>query len=118
MRHVNQVPLPGIPNETNMTEQELNNLDTPSLTRVAADNILYSNSKVEERGVPEDMEFDFDQGLIDAYSDLIAEINPDDFLDLDGIFAKEASGQETGDLLNSKRDYLREEELEEGEIAE
>ncbi|XP_044491102.1 box C/D snoRNA protein 1 [Mangifera indica] len=118
MRSVNRGPLPGMPNETSMTEKESNNLDTPSLTRVAADNILYSNSKVEERGVPEDMEFDFDQGLIDAYSDLIAEINPDDFLDLDGIFAKEASGQETGDLLNSKRDYLREEELEEGEIAE
>ncbi|XP_031274774.1 box C/D snoRNA protein 1 [Pistacia vera] len=118
MKHVNPGSVPVIPSQTGMTLNESNNLDSPLLTRVAVDNILYSNTKMEEPGVPEDMEFDFDQGLIDTYSDIIAEINPDDFLDLDSIFAKEACGQETGDLSNSKRGYIGEEELEEGEIAE
>lgn len=36
------------------------------------------------------MEFDFDQGLMDAYSDIIAHINPDEFLDLEGGHAEEA----------------------------
>ncbi|KAF2319351.1 hypothetical protein GH714_014968 [Hevea brasiliensis] len=31
----------------------------------------------------EAMDFDFDQGLMDAYSDLIGQVNPDDFLDLE-----------------------------------
>ncbi|KAM7472458.1 hypothetical protein LguiA_010641 [Lonicera macranthoides] len=47
-----------------------------------------------------DCDFDFEQGLIDVYSDLISETNPDDFLDLEGVFPEEV------DL----------EELEEGEI--
>ncbi|BBG96302.1 HIT-type Zinc finger family protein, partial [Prunus dulcis] len=59
-----------------------------SLTRtlpatVATDNDSHSDSNAKERGLFEDMDFDFDQGLIDTYSNLIAEINPDDFLDLE-----------------------------------
>lgn len=67
---------------------------------------LNSGSKTEEQGNLESMDFDFDcdfdfeQGLIDTYSDLISETNPDDFLDLEGVFPEEV------DL----------EELEEGEI--
>ncbi|KAK0574433.1 hypothetical protein LWI29_023638 [Acer saccharum] len=69
--------------------------------------------KADEPGVSEDM-FDFDQGLIDAYSNLFAEINPDDFLDFEGIFAKEAGV----DVSNMSGGYFGVEELEEGEIAE
>ena len=29
----------------------------------------------------ENMDFDFEQGLLDVYYDIIAQINPDDFLD-------------------------------------
>ena len=29
----------------------------------------------------ENMDFDFEQGLLDIYSEIIAQINPDDFLD-------------------------------------
>uniref|UniRef100_A0A803PFQ4 Box C/D snoRNA protein 1 n=1 Tax=Cannabis sativa TaxID=3483 RepID=A0A803PFQ4_CANSA len=78
----------------------------------------------------DELDFDFDQGLIDAYSDLIAEINPDDFLDLEGLLNKEE--EETDDLKNLSGDFFglegilnKEEtgaedelELEEGEIAE
>ena len=34
----------------------------------------------------ENMDFDFEQGLLDVYSDMIAEINPEDFLDWEGDF--------------------------------
>lgn len=61
---------------------------------------------IEESGSQEGVELDFDQGLIDAYSDLIAQINPDDFLDLDG----EYTGKEEISLVGS--------EVEEGEILE
>ncbi|KAK4802167.1 hypothetical protein SAY86_000370 [Trapa natans] len=53
----------------------------------------------------QEVELDFDQGLIDAYSDLIALINPDEFLDLDCVYA----GKEVSSVGN---------EVEEGEILE
>ncbi|XP_062081380.1 uncharacterized protein LOC133786187 [Humulus lupulus] len=83
----------------------------------------------------DDLDFDFDQGLIDAYSDLIAEINPDDFLDLEGLLNKEEE-EETDDVKNlsdgffglegilnkeetgHRKNFTAEDELEEGEIAE
>ncbi|KAK6143126.1 hypothetical protein DH2020_023474 [Rehmannia glutinosa] len=55
-----------------------------------------------------DLEFDFETGLIDVYPDL-TDTNRDDFLDFDGILV-EQKDMEGGE-------YLREEELEEGEIA-
>ncbi|PKI58880.1 hypothetical protein CRG98_020719 [Punica granatum] len=61
---------------------------------------------IREYVTQEKMEFDFDQGLIDTYSDLIAQTNPDDFLDLDG----ECSGK--GEIS------LASDEVEEGEILE
>ncbi|KAG5253601.1 box C/D snoRNA protein [Salix suchowensis] len=78
----------------------------------AAANGVHSSSKSEETF--ENMEFDFDQGLMDAYSDLISGINPDDFLDLESVFSKE----EENDHFGSMGIFSVEEELEEGEIAE
>lgn len=86
------------------------------LARVAAGNSSHPSSRSAELGTFANMGFDFDQGLIDAYSDLIAEINPDDFLDLEGEFAKEAEVEERKDLSGSRGILF--EELEEGEIAD
>jgi hypothetical protein len=63
------------------------------------------------------MEFDFDQGLIDAYSDLMAKSNPDDFLDLEGEFVEEVDVEERIGL-SGVRGVFSAEELEEGEILE
>lgn len=77
-----------------------------------------SGLKVDEMGTTEELLFDFDQGLIDAYSDLIADINPDDFLDFEGIFAKEDGVHEKVDFLNLSGSCLGVEELEELEEGE
>ncbi|KAJ4711687.1 box C/D snoRNA protein 1 [Melia azedarach] len=118
MKHVNSSVAPQMGNENKISEKELNNLDVPFLTKMVADNSSHSSQKTEEQGIFGDMEYDFDQGLIDAYSDIIAQINPDDFLDLDGIFAKEVSVEGRDGLPNFRGDNLATEELEEGEIAE
>ncbi|KAI3850726.1 hypothetical protein MKW98_030786, partial [Papaver atlanticum] len=66
----------------------------------SADEFFFSN--IEDLELPENSGFNFQQDLRDAYSGLIGEINPDDFLDLDGEFLQGFS----------------DEELEEGEIPE
>lgn len=118
MKNPNTNPVSQMPNENGISRKFSNNLDTPLLSKVGADNSSESSLKTEEQGVFKDIDFDFDQGLIDVYSDIIAEINPDDFLDLDGMFAKEENVEEIEALRNSGGDYLAKEELEEGEIAE
>ncbi|CAK7331815.1 unnamed protein product [Dovyalis caffra] len=88
--------------------------DGTLLERETAVNGPHSSSNC--KGTFENMEFEFDQGLMDAYSDLIAEINPDDFLDLEGVFSKEE--EERNDHSISRGIFSLEEELEDGEIAE
>ncbi|KAI3932732.1 hypothetical protein MKW92_027998 [Papaver armeniacum] len=81
----------------------LNCVNAESMLRGATedtDEFFFSN--IEDLELPENSGFNFEQDLRDAYSGLIGEINPDDFLDLDGEFL-----QGFGD-----------EELEEGEIPE
>ena len=63
----------------------------------------------------ENMDFDFEQGLLDIYSDIIAQINPDDFLDWEGDFSKEVKSEERIDCSDFGG-VFPEEELEEGEI--
>ncbi|XP_052887773.1 uncharacterized protein LOC108481296 [Gossypium arboreum] len=82
-----------------------------------AGNRVHCSLQAKDSGLFDDMEFDFDQGLIDAYSDLIAEINPDDFLDLEGEFAKQPETEDRTDLSNSRGVFFAE-ELEEGEILD
>ena len=45
-------------------------------------------SSPQEKEPGENMDFDFDQDLLDVYSDMIAQFNPDDFLDWEGDFSK------------------------------
>ena len=49
-------------------------------------NKLWSSPQEKEPG--ENMDFDFDQDLLDVYSDMIAQINPHDLLDWECDFSK------------------------------
>jgi hypothetical protein len=118
MKHVNSSPMHRFPYRNKLSEKVMNkSSERPLSSRVATGNSSRSGS-TEERGVSEIMEFDFDQGLIDAYSDLIAKNNPDDFLDLEGVFSEEVIAEERRSFLEMGGVFSAEEELEEGEIPE
>ncbi|KAG6593329.1 Box C/D snoRNA protein 1, partial [Cucurbita argyrosperma subsp. sororia] len=74
-----------------------------------------SSSQAKELGVHKELEFDFEQDLMDTYSNIMAQINPDDFLDWDEDFSKGVEMEGSGDLLG---DVFTVDELEEGEIME
>lgn len=76
-----------------------------------------SSFNTKKQGLSGEMEFDFDQGLIDIYSDLIAQINPDDFLDLEGEFMNERE-EGRANSSNLMGTLSVDDELEEGEILE
>ena len=59
------------------------------------------------------MDFDFDQCLLDVYSDIFAQINPDDFLDWEADFSKEVKSEERIDCSDLVRVFPVE-ELDEG----
>lgn len=65
----------------------------------------------------EHITFDFDQNFMDVYADLMAQINPDDFLDFEGGFSNKTDVEEK-DLCGVSGIFPVPEELEEGEIAE
>ena len=56
--------------------------------------------------------------MYSAYSDFIAKNNPDDFLDLEGVFSVEVITEERRSFLEMGGVFSAEEELEEGEIPE
>ncbi|OMO67628.1 Zinc finger, HIT-type [Corchorus olitorius] len=105
------------PIHQNKCEKAFSDSVLSSSMRAEVGNKVNSSSNTKEVGDFQEMDFDFDQGLIDAYSDLIAEINPDDFLDLEGEFAKQSETENRSDFSNPKGVSLAE-ELEEGEIAD
>ena len=72
-------------------------------------------SSPQKKEPGENIDFDFEQGLLDVYSDIIAQINPDDFLDWEGDFSKEVKSEERIDRSDLGRVFPAE-ELEEGEI--
>lgn len=118
MKNVSSSPMHQFPHWNSRSEKATNNSsERPLLARVATGNSSHSSSNTNEPGVSDLMEFDFDQGLMDAYSDLMAVINPDDFLDLEGEFAEEVDVEEGIDLPGV-RGVFSAEELEEGEILE
>ncbi|KAF9623035.1 hypothetical protein IFM89_036016 [Coptis chinensis] len=79
------------------------NFKKPSMEelQLANDNIYYGSTNSQELGTAEGNDFVFEQDLRDAFSGLIDEANPDEFLDFGG-FVDEGS--------------MDDEELEEGEI--
>lgn len=78
------------------------------------------NTESSELEEFENMEFDFDQGLIDAYIELVSQINPDELRDLGNGFLEEMDGAVKTDVSDLKGIFSADdddEELEEGEIA-
>ncbi|XP_073007905.1 uncharacterized protein [Typha latifolia] len=76
----------------------------------------HSSANLNSDKFPEEENFDFEQEVKDAYSDLLGEMNPDDFLCLDGGFGNEDESEERSNLMDFDGMFLREDELEEGEI--
>ena len=76
-----------------------------------------SNSGANHMRLSNDVKFEFEQELKDAYSDLVGEINPDDFLCFDGVYSDEYElEEERANLLILDGRFLGEDQLEEGEI--
>ncbi|GLU16541.1 hypothetical protein SLE2022_329720 [Rubroshorea leprosula] len=98
-------------------EKSLNNLDNALLEDTGEGKSLHSDSHAKESVDLEDMKIDFDQGLLDIFSNIMAEINDDDFLHFGGEFAGEPETKEKTGLSNTKENFFPE-ELEEGEIAD
>ncbi|CAL8113482.1 unnamed protein product [Prunus armeniaca] len=116
MKHETSSSLPHISSRSRCEKAPDDSLTRTLPATVATDNDLHSNSNAKEQGLFEDMDFDFDQGLIDTYSNLIAEINPDDFLDLEGELTKEEL--EERNLSSVRKFLLADDDIEEGEILE
>ncbi|XVF22996.1 hypothetical protein REPUB_Repub12eG0218900 [Reevesia pubescens] len=112
MKHVISSSMHQIPHQ-NKSEKAFGNSVWSSSTRAGAGNRVNFSSQTKDF---EDMEFDFDQGLIDAYSDLITENNPDDFLDLKCEFIKQSETEYGKDLSNSMGVFFAE-ELKEWDIV-
>ena len=74
-----------------------------------------SQSSPQKKEPGENLDFYFDQGLLDIYSDIFAQINPDDFLDLEGDFSKEVKSEERIDCSDLGRVFPVE-ELKKGQI--
>ena len=70
-------------------------------------------SSPQKKEPGENIDFDFEQGLLDVYSDIIAQINPDDFLDWEVDFSQEVKSEERIDCSDLVRVFPVE-ELEEG----
>ncbi|XP_039133828.1 putative box C/D snoRNA protein SPCC613.07 isoform X2 [Dioscorea cayenensis subsp. rotundata] len=78
-----------------------------------------SNSGANHTRLSNDVKFEFEQELKDAYSDLVGEINPDDFLCFDGVYSDEYELEEQrANLLILDGRFLGEDQLEEGEIPD
>lgn len=116
MKHETSSSLPHISSRSRCEKAPDDSLTRTLPATVATDNDSHSDSNAKEQGLFEDMDFDFDQGLIDTYSNLIAEINPDDFLDLEGELTKEEL--EERNLLSVRKFLLADDDIEEGEILE
>lgn len=70
-----------------------------------------------EQGDAGDMELEFEQGLIDTYADLFAEMNPGDYFNFECEFAKGLDSDDNFNLQNLATDFDID-GLEEGEIVE
>ncbi|KAG1369839.1 Box C/D snoRNA protein 1 [Cocos nucifera] len=80
------------------------------------ESVGHSSSGAKLKNFPEEEIFDFQQEVKDAFSDLIGEINPDDFLCLDSGYGEEDESEERKNLLGFGGEPFTEEALEEGEI--
>ncbi|XP_021887710.1 box C/D snoRNA protein 1 [Carica papaya] len=116
MKQVNASPVCQFHHENEFEKAVKNSSDRSILPRVASCSTSDSGLKANGPEVTEEMEFDFDQDLIDTYSELAA-INTDDFLVFEGEFSKEME-VEGDDFSNFRGTFSEAVELEEGEIAD
>lgn len=116
MKHVTSSSPPNISNKRRCEKPLDDSFARPLSVTVETGNDSHSSSDAKKQVLFEDMDFDFDQGLIDEYSDLMAEINPDDFLDLEGEFTKEGVAERN--LSSVRKFLLADDDIEEGEILE
>ncbi|KAH1043135.1 hypothetical protein AAZX31_09G138100 [Glycine max] len=79
-------------------------------------NLSHSLTETNELKFSEDMTFDFDQDLMDFYTDILDQTNPGDLFDFDGEFSKKTENEI--DLIGTSDLFPMPEELEEGEILE
>ncbi|RXI05469.1 hypothetical protein DVH24_006726 [Malus domestica] len=89
MKHETSSFPPNISNKRRCEKPPDDSFARPLFVTVETCNDSYSSSDAKKQVLFEDVDFAFDQGLIDKYSGLMAEINPDDFLDLECEFTKE-----------------------------
>ena len=117
MKHVESSSSHRVLTQNTISEEAPNDSsDKPLLEGHTVGNLSHSSLKNKELKFSEDMAFDFDQDFMDVYADLMAEMNPDDFLDFDGEFPKKT---ENGiDLIGTSGVFPVPGELEEGEIPE
>ncbi|XLS90663.1 hypothetical protein HN51_066671, partial [Arachis hypogaea] len=108
----NQVPTHNMSSEKAPTGSS----DKPLFEEDTVGNPSHSSLKNKELKISEDMTFDFDPELMDVYANLMADMNPDNFLDFDGEFSKKTDN-EIG-LIGTNGVLPVPEELEEGEIPE
>ncbi|KAM1703474.1 hypothetical protein ACFX13_029316 [Malus domestica] len=116
MRHETSSSPPNISNKRRCEKPPDDSFARPLSVTVETCNDSHSSSDAKKQVFFEDVDFAFDQGLIDEYSDLMAEINPDDFLDLEGEFTKEGVAERN--LSSVRRFLLADDDIEEGEILE
>ncbi|KAK7380199.1 hypothetical protein VNO78_32693 [Psophocarpus tetragonolobus] len=79
-------------------------------------NLSHSLTETKELKFSEDVAFDIDQDLMNFYTNILDQTNPDDFFDFDGEFAKKTENQI--DLIGTSDLFPLSDELEEGEILE
>ncbi|TKY45055.1 Box C/D snoRNA protein 1 [Spatholobus suberectus] len=79
-------------------------------------NLSHSLTETKELKFSEDMEYDFDQNLMDFYADILDQTNPDVLFDFDSEFAKKTENEM--DLIGTSELFPLPDELEEGEILE
>lgn len=100
---------------TNSEKAPNDSLDEPVFEEDILGNLSPSFPKSEELTFSGDMTFDFDQGFTDdVIADLMAHLNPDDFLDFASDFPKKAENEIPESVFGAPVP----EELEEGEIPE
>ncbi|XP_059651808.1 uncharacterized protein LOC132299295 [Cornus florida] len=133
MQHVKPNTVFQIPDRDRRAEKEVTDtLDKPLLAKVAQatkpvlkngvhihkteDDHMYSSCKTKEPGFFEDIDFVFEQGLMDVYSDLVEQTNPDEFFDFEDLFTEEVELEGREDHPDFSGLIQVEEELEEGEI--
>ncbi|XP_028755062.1 box C/D snoRNA protein 1-like [Neltuma alba] len=118
MKHLDSELSHQMPSQNKSSERAVNiSSDGPLLEGDTAGDLSHSSPKSDDLDLSENMALDFDSNYMDIYSDLMALINPEDFIDYESELSNKP-GVEGRDLGGVSGTCPVPEELEEGEIAE